>query len=158
MLHVNTILVDSMTNKKLAFICLTLIIILIIPNINAFSIETLVDKKNEALKKIGSVYGNVAYGHRPGYTAVPFAIVWIGLKRDICNIQGAFTIRGLEIEKEYTFYYTAIGFKTKSIDFYLSSFEPHKQLWPCFTEDDIIKTKNTESLNLLYNLILKITC
>ena len=146
-----------MTNKKLVFICLTLIIILIIPNINAFSIETSINKKNEALKQTGSVYGNVAYGHRPGYTAVPFAIVWIGLKRDVCNIQGAFIIRGLEIEKEYTFYYTAIGFKTKSIDFYLSSFEPHKQLWPCFTEDDIIKSKNTESLNLLYTLILKIS-
>jgi len=147
--HVNTILVNSMTNKKLTFTGLTLIIILIAPSINAFSIETSTDKKNEVPQQTGSVYGNVAYGHRPGYSIVPFARVWIGLKRDICDIQGAFIIRGLEIEKEYTFYYTAIGFKTKSIDFYLSSFEPHKKLWPCFTEDDIIKSKNTEKTERL---------
>jgi len=143
--HINTILVNSMTNKKLTFTCLTLIIILITPSINAFSIETAIDKKNEVPQQTGSVYGTVSYSHRPGYTIVPFALVWIGSKRDICDAQGHFNISGLEVEREYTFYYTAIGFKIKSIEFYLQSKFPHKKLWPGFTEDDlIIKSKNTE--------------
>jgi len=143
--HINTILVNSMTNKKLTFTCLTLIIILIAPSINAFSIETAIDKKNEVPQQTGSVYGTVSYSHRPGYTIVPFALVWIGSKRDICDAQGHFSINGLELEREYTFYYTAIGFKIKSIEFYLQSKFPHKKLWPGFTEDDlIIKSKNTE--------------
>jgi len=147
--HVDTILVNSMTNKKLTLTCLTLIIILITPSITAFNIETAIDKKNEIPQQTGSVYGLVSYSHRPGYTIVPFARVWIGLKRDICDAQGHFNINGLELEREYTFSYTAIGFKTKSIDFYLSSFEPHKKLWPGFTEDDIIKSKNTEKTERL---------
>jgi len=150
MSHINTVLVVSMTNKKLTFTCLTLIIILIIPSINAISIKTDNNEKNETLQQTGSVYGIVSYSHRPGYTIVPFARVWIGSKRDICDAQGHFNISGLELEREYTFKYTAIGFKTKSIEFYLQSKFPHKKLWPGFTEDDlIIKSKNTEKTECL---------
>ena len=49
--HIDTILVDSMTNKKLTLTCLTLIIILITPSITAFNIETAIDKKNEIPQK-----------------------------------------------------------------------------------------------------------
>jgi len=141
-------MVNLMSNKKLILVSLT-VIIMIIPSISAFSIKTNNSEKNEALQQTGSVYGIVSYCHRPGYTIVPFASVWIGSKRDICDAQGHFSINGLELEQEYTFYYTAIGFKTKSIDFYLSSLEPHKKLWPGFTEDDIIKSKNTEKTERL---------
>ena len=48
-------------------------------------------------------------------------------------------------------YNKAIGFVTKSIDFYLGGIEHHKKLWPCFTEDDRIKSKNTEKLNLFFS-------
>jgi len=147
--HVNTILVNSMTNKKLTFTCLTLIIILIVPSISAFSIETAIDKKNEVPQQTGSVYGVVAYGHRPGYTIVPFARVRIGTKIDICDAQGHFNISGLPVERQYTMYYKAIGFITKSLEVYIQSKFPHKKVWPCFTEDDIIKSKNTEKTERL---------
>jgi hypothetical protein len=142
-------MVSLMSNKKLIIVSLT-VIILLIPSINATTIKTNNKDKNEILQKTGSVYGTVSYSHRPGYTIVPFALVWIGSKRDICDAQGHFNISGLEVEREYTFKYTAIGFKIKSIEFYLQSKFPHKKLWPGFTEDDlIIKSKNTEKTQRL---------
>lgn len=68
-----------MSNKKIILVSL-IVIIMLIPSINAISIKTNNNKKNEVLQQTGSVYGCVSYSHRPGYTAVPFAIVWIGLK------------------------------------------------------------------------------
>ena len=50
-------------------------------------------------------------------------------------------------------YYTAIGFVTKSLEVFVGGIEPHKKVWPCFTEDDIIKSKNTgktECLGYIY--------
>ena len=142
-----------MINKKLIITSLTIIFILLIPSTNAFFIKTSVNEKNEVLQQTGSVYGIVSYSHQPGYTIVPFAKVWIGLKRDICDAQGHFNISGLELEREYTFYYSAIGFKTKSIEFYLQSKFPHKKLWPGFTKDDLIikeKTEKTEGTGRIY--------
>ena len=45
--HTNIILVDNMTNKKLTLICLTMIIILIAPSINAISVNK---TTNESIK------------------------------------------------------------------------------------------------------------
>ena len=81
-----------MANKKLAIVSLT-IIILLIPSINATTIKTNNNEKNETLQQTGSVYGTVAYSHQPGYTIVPFARVWIGLKQDICDAKGHFSIK-----------------------------------------------------------------
>jgi hypothetical protein len=137
-----------MINKKQIFANLINIIMIVIPSINAFSIKALTNENNEEPQKTGSVYGCVSYSHRSGYTAGPFARVWIGLKWDISDFQGAFNISGLPVERHYTMYYTAIGFVTKSLEFYLSSKFPHKKVWPGFTEDDIIKFRNTEKKQL----------
>jgi len=133
--HTNTILVDNMTNKKLTLICLTMIIILIAPSINAISVNK---TTNESIKPedTGTIYGWTGYCHWPGYTPVSFVRVWIGTRFTISDLYGDFSISGLPLDHQYTVYYTRWDYVTKSEEVYLSSSEPNEEVYLMFNVND----------------------
>ena len=133
--HTNTILVDNMTNKKLTLICLTMIIILIAPSINAISVNK---TTNESIKPedTGTIFGWTGYCHWPGYSTLSFVRVWIGTRFTISDLYGHFSISGLSLDRHYTVYYTRWDYVTKSEEVFLSSSEPEEEVDLMFNIND----------------------
>ena len=74
------------------------------PIINATTIKTNNNEKNETLQQTGCIYGKVGK-ERSGYIPhpdIPFASVDAGIKKVRCNIKGDYWILELPIDQTYS--------------------------------------------------------
>lgn len=127
-----------MNKKKLTTICIIIIFLLIIPNVNAISVNKKTNENKQNPKPLGMIYGQVV--HYPyeimGYS-LGFALVKIENKFDISSpILGYYCIDGLETDKEYIIQYSHRLYKTQYREVFLSSEHPICELELQFYQND----------------------
>jgi len=153
------ILVDNMTNKKLTFTCLTLIVILIFPSISAFSIKTNNSEKSEVLQQTGSIYGNVEIC-RTGYIPhpeIPFALVDAEIKKVRCNIKGDYWIQGLPLDQTYNVTASAYRYFPATKTVTLTQDRPSRCVHLCLKKDyDSIEKDQRKNIRNLENFVFNL--
>lgn len=132
--HTNTLLVYIMIKRKLTFICLTLIMILIIPSITSFSINS----NNNDCCSLGSICGGVGWqtGGLSG-AVIPFTSIEIeGVRKKHCSVIGTFLFTGLPLDRTYTLIADANGYERDSTTVILTEDDPHEEVYFYLKKDD----------------------
>jgi len=132
MTHTNMLYI--MFKRKLIFICLTLVMILIMPSITAFSMNS---NSNDCCF-LGTIKGGVAW-QTGGYSGavIPFASIEIeGVRKKYCSIIGTYLFTGLQFDRTYKIIADAHGYESDSTTVILTEDGPIEEVYFYLKKND----------------------